>query len=113
ARRGRARAFPLRDFSDFSSAGSGDPPDPGDQVMGEGNGVDAAFQLIKWYGANENGGESAYLRQILLPVVESVRIALDGVEQAGGWSVSRPGGVVIFETPPASGVAISAGFLFD
>ena len=109
ARRGRARAFPLRDFTDFSSAGSSGHPDPGDQVLGEGNGLDGAFQLIKWYGE----GESAYLRRILLPVAESVRVALDGVEQAGGWSVSRPGGVVTFAAPPAPGVVVSAGFLFE
>src|SRR5690625_3052393 len=63
ARRGRARAFPLRDFTDFSSAGNNGQPDPGDQVLGEGDGLDSAFQLIKWYGTNENGGDSAYLRR--------------------------------------------------
>lgn len=109
ARRGRARAFPLRDFTDFSSNGSSGEPDPGDQVLGEGNGLDAAFQLIKWYGT----GPGAYLRRILLPVAESVRVALDGVEQASGWSVSRPGGIVTFDAPPSAGVVVSAGFLFD
>ncbi|MDF2097318.1 DUF2460 domain-containing protein [Aquibaculum arenosum] len=114
ARRGRARSFPLRDFSDHSSAPSGPgggtgTPDPGDQSLGEGDGQTTAFQLLKWYGE----GAGAYARTILLPVTASVRVALDGVEQASGWSVSRPGGVVTFETPPANGVLVSAGFLFE
>lgn len=109
ARRGRARAFPLRDWSDYSSAGSAGTPDPGDQVLGEGDGEAAAFQLIKWYGA----AGSTYARRIVLPVSGSVAVALDGVEQLSGWSVSRPGGVVTFAAAPAAGVAVSAGFLFD
>jgi len=109
ARRGRARAFPLRDFSDFSSAEGAGEPDPGDQVLGAGDGQQTAFQLLKWYGTEEG----AYLRRILLPVVDSVRVGLDGVEQLEGWSVARPGGVVTFEEPPAAGVVVSAGFLFE
>src|SRR5690625_955252 len=111
ARRGRARAFPLRDFSDYSSAGAAGEPEPLDQVLGKGDGLASAFQLIKWYG--ESGGGDAYARRILLPVRQSLRVALDGVEQASGWSVSRPGGILTFASPPGAGILVSAGFLFD
>ena len=41
------------------------------------------------------------------------RIAIDGSEQASGWSVDTATGLVTFNTAPASGVSITAGFEFD
>jgi uncharacterized protein (TIGR02217 family) len=42
-----------------------------------------------------------------------VRVALDGAEQAGGWSVDAATGIVSFDVAPAPGVAVTAGFEFD
>jgi uncharacterized protein (TIGR02217 family) len=41
-----------------------------------------------------------------------VRVSVGGVEQASGWTLGD-GGRVLFETPPAAGAAIAAGFRFD
>lgn len=109
ARRGRARAFPLRDWADFKSGAPEAEPEPGDQVLGQGDGQRSAFQLVKWYGS----GPGAYARRITKPVAGSVRVALDGIEQAAGWSAERLTGVVTFAAAPAPGVTVSAGFLFD
>ena len=51
-------------------------------------------------------------RRITRPVVGSVRIAVDGVEQAAGW-VLEPLGGILFDMPPADGDEITAGYLFD
>ena len=53
------------------------------------------------------------MRSITKPVAGSVRVALGGVEQASGWSVSTTTGLVTFATPPPLGVAVTAGFEFD
>jgi uncharacterized protein (TIGR02217 family) len=37
---------------------------------------------------------------------------VDGVEQTGGWSLGEKGEIA-FDTPPAAGTAIAAGFRFD
>jgi uncharacterized protein (TIGR02217 family) len=42
-----------------------------------------------------------------------VRVALGGVAQAAGFAVDSATGLVTFAAPPAAGVAVSAGFLFD
>jgi uncharacterized protein (TIGR02217 family) len=79
-----------------------------DQVLGNANGTTTEFQLMKLH----QRGSQQYSRTILLPVVSTVVVAVDGVSQPSGWSVSRQGGVVTFDTPPASG-AVTAGFRFD
>ena len=50
---------------------------------------------------------------ITKPVAGTVRIALDSAEQTSGWTIDTTTGLVSFDTPPASGVAITAGFEFD
>ena len=42
-----------------------------------------------------------------------MRVALGGVEQMSGWTVDTTTGVVTFDTAPAAGVAVTAGFAFD
>jgi uncharacterized protein (TIGR02217 family) len=79
-----------------------------DQSIGTGDGFTDSFQLVKAYG----GG--AYDRTIYLPVLSSVLIAVNGVAvNPADYSVSRPGGVVLFDTPPTNTHPITAGFLFD
>ena len=53
------------------------------------------------------------MRRIVKPVTGTVRVALAGVEQLSGWSVETTNGIVTFDTAPASGVLITAGFEFD
>lgn len=106
-RRGRLHGFLWRDGLDHSSGGA--VPLPTDQLIGTGDASRTSFQLTKRYGASFD----PYLRPISKPVAGSVRVAVAGVERTSGWSVSTSTGVVTFAVPPASGAAITAGFLFD
>ena len=81
----------------------------GELPIGTGDGITTAFQLVKRYAS----GSQTWVRAITKPVAGTVRIALDGAEQLGGWSVDTTTGVVTFATAPAEGVAITAGFEFD
>ncbi|HUG46430.1 MAG TPA: DUF2460 domain-containing protein [Sphingomicrobium sp.] len=105
ARRGPAVGFRFRDPYDFSSNGMTGTPTPLDQMIGTGDGAISRFELTK----NYSDGES---RRITRPVPGSVQIAVGGVEQVTGWSLEEPG-QILFETPPAAGAAITAGYLFD
>lgn len=81
-----------------------------DQFIGFGTGFTDTFQLVKAYSV----GGNIYDRPIYLPVLDSVVVADDGVlVPAANYTVSRPGGVVTFDTPPADNHTITAGFLFD
>lgn len=82
-----------------------------DQVIGTADGFTEQFQLRKTYTV----GAQTYARDIHLPVLSSVLVALDGALVASSdYSVTRPGGVVQFDLPPADGAGeITAGFLFD
>lgn len=81
-----------------------------DQDIGTGDGFTDSFQLVRTYS---RGGYS-YTRTIHLPVLSTVLVAIDGVlVDAADYSVSRPNGVVLFDTPPDDGASITAGFLFD
>ncbi len=104
ARRGRAFAFRFRDPFDFSSSGMAGTPGPLDQVLGNGDGVQTAFPLVKTYGEGER-------RRITRPDAASVRVGVAGTERAEGWTIE--GGAVTFDAPPAAGAVVTAGFLYD
>jgi uncharacterized protein (TIGR02217 family) len=105
ARRGSAVAFRFRDPFDHSSNGMTGPPTALDQAIGVGDGVETRFALVKSYGDGER-------RRITRPVAGTVRIAVDGDEMAGGWTLDALG-IVEFDAPPDEGAETSAGFLFD
>lgn len=107
-RRGRFHSFLWRDALDHSSNGT-QAPLPADQELGTGDGVATAFQLRKKYGADFD----PYWRAITKPVAGSVRVAIDGSEVAGGFTVDTATGIVAFAAAPANGAIVSAGFLFD
>lgn len=108
ARRGAARGFRLRDPSDFSSNGMTGTPTPADQLLATGDGLRAAFPLLKRYGS----GPAEQLRRITRPHPASVLVSVDGTAQASGWTLD-PGGIVRFDTPPPAGTSVAAGFTFD
>lgn len=122
--RGPKNTFPMRDPFDFASRDlqTADElnvdPTRTDQVIGTGDGQARTFQLVRRYSF---GGET-YDRPIHLPVVDSVLMAINGIdpmdipENQGGpnpWTVTRRGGVVTFDRAPPPGASIQAGFLFD
>lgn len=104
ARRGPAIGFRFADPFDHSSNGVTGTPSVLDQVLGDGDGIRTAFALVKSYG-------DAQIRRITRPRPESVLVAVDG-EEAEGWSLAD-GGVIVFDTAPASAAVVTAGFFFD
>lgn len=111
ARGGQLHGFRFRDPVDCSSARPGEAVTPLDQWIGVGDGETSAFQLVKAYG----DGAAVERRPVVKPVAGSVRVALDGVEQAGGFSVDAATGMVTFEADhvPGEGAEIRAGFDYD
>jgi hypothetical protein len=53
------------------------------------------------------------VRTITKPVAGTVKVHLDRVEQASGWSVDTTTGLVTFGTPPALGLEITVDVEFD
>lgn len=112
--RGPAKTWPWRDPLDFASVNLKMPNKAPtitnmDQQIGVGDGFTRSFQLVRTY----TRGSATYTRRIVLPVVSSMLVSIDGVAQLGGWTVSRPGGVLTFDTPPEDVSIIRVGFLFD
>jgi uncharacterized protein (TIGR02217 family) len=108
ARRGAARGFRLRDPSDFSSNAMVAATTATDQLLGTGNGSTSEFPLVKRYGT----GDAVQLRRITRPRAETMLVSVGGTTMTSGWTLLA-GGIVSFSTPPASGAAVRAGFLFD
>src|SRR5690606_27702838 len=100
ARRGRARGFRFRDWTDYTAQG---------QPIGTGDGETAVFQLAKRY---ESGGV-AVIRPLRKPVAGTVAVYLDGAAQSSGFSVDDTTGEVTFGTAPAEGVAVTVDCEFD
>jgi uncharacterized protein (TIGR02217 family) len=116
---GPAHTWPFKDPLDFASvaltaANVAPAVSSSDQVIGAGDGAATQFQLVKQYSRSG----FTYQRLIHLPRAGTVVVAVDGGDPAAlspplGWTVSRPGGVVIFDGPVPNGLAVTAGFLFD
>jgi uncharacterized protein (TIGR02217 family) len=111
ARNGRLHGFRFKDWADYRSCLPSQVTSPLDQILGSGDGVATAFQLVKHYVS----GAQSWTRTIAKPVAGSVRVALDGVELApeDGWTLDAATGIVTFAAAPEAGVAITAGFEFD
>ena len=105
ARQGPAVGFRFTDPFDNSSHVMTGAPDRLDQILGTGDAVRTAFPLIKTYGAD------GQIRRITRPVSTSVAVAVNNVA-ATGWSLNA-GGIIEFQTAPAMGAVITAGFRFD
>ncbi|EIZ78294.1 hypothetical protein WSK_3176 [Novosphingobium sp. Rr 2-17] len=108
ARRGPARGFRLRDPSDHSSNGMTGAPAATDQQIGIGDGLKADFALVKRYGS----GDAVQVRRITRPDFASIVVSVDGVVQAGNWTLGH-GGTITFAAPPAANKLVAAGFRFD
>jgi uncharacterized protein (TIGR02217 family) len=112
-RRGRLYGFRWRDRLDYSSAAPDTAIVATDQLIGTGDGTTTTFQLVKTYGSLY----SPYQRPILKPEAGSVRVAVAAAEMEEGtaFTVDAATGVVTFQPGfvPASGAAVTAGFLFD
>jgi uncharacterized protein (TIGR02217 family) len=109
ARAGRLYGFRFSDPTDHQSCVPSAGVAATDQMIGTGNGTAVQFQLAKAY-SDAGGG---YTRVITKPVAGSVRVAVAGVELAGGaFAVDPATGVVTLGTAPGAGQAVTAGFQF-
>lgn len=99
ARRGRARGFRFKDWSDYQL----------NEAIGTGDGVEQNFQLVKVY---ETAGPNPYVRKITRPVANTVTVYIDDVEQASGWSL-QSGGVIHFTAAPAVDEIVRVACDFD
>ncbi|WP_283194967.1 DUF2460 domain-containing protein [Rhizobium sp. AN80A] len=112
ARSGELYGFRFRDPVDWTSTRPGAEIGPGDQPIGIGDGVTAAFPLVKTYG---DAGARA-TRRIAKPVEGSVVVAVDGVPlPASAFACDVATGIVTFaaDAVPQQGASVTAGFLFD
>lgn len=112
--RGPTHSFPWADPMDWASVDHAPNVVPTvtmtDQIIGTTDGFTDTFQLVRSYTT----GTETYDRTIHLPVLDSVIVAVDGVLVPDtDYTVSRPGGEITFDVPPASGDQVTAGFLFD
>ena len=103
ARRGRLHGFRFRDALDDRSSGPGESISATDQTIATGDGMVTVFNLSKSYGD--------FNRRIWKPVAGTVRAAIDGVETP--ITEDSVAGTITFDTPPASGAIITAGYRFD
>ena len=112
ARRGRLHGFLWRDPLDDRSCAPSSQPTALDQAIGTGTGSATTFQLIKTYG----GPTRPWTRTIVRPLVETVRVAVAGVEKTRGthFTVAATGGLVTFlpGAVPAAGAAVTAGWRY-
>ncbi len=110
-RRGRLIGFRFRDRMDWRSGPPSREPTPLDQRIGTGNGQARSFQLVKAYGSTF----APYRRTIAKPVGGTVRVAVNGVEQAVGsaFACDPATGLVSLSAAPPSGAVVTAGFCFD
>jgi uncharacterized protein (TIGR02217 family) len=100
ARKGRAYGFRFKDWTDYEATG---------QQIATGDDAETQFQLVKRYPS----GSVIEVRTITKPVIGTVRVYLDSVEQLSGWSVDVTTGIVTFGTAPGSGVEVTADFELD
>lgn len=98
-RYGKTYSFPLKDHEDYSVTG---------QAVGTSDGETATYDLVKTY----TDGTYTYDRVNIMPVVATVVIYFDDVEQESGWSVAREAAQVTLDPIPDEGVVITADFEF-
>jgi uncharacterized protein (TIGR02217 family) len=109
-RRGRLHAFRWKDHVDFKSCAPGNAIAASDQILGNGDGVTAAFQLVKRYGS----GLRDHVRMISKPVAGSIVVAVGGTPTTD-FTLDAATGVVTFlpGSIPSVGAEVTAGFAFD
>ena len=109
ARGGQLHGFRWKDWADHRSAPASQPIGPGDQALGVGDGQRSGFALRKAYAS----GGQVHHREIRKPVAGTLRVALGGSEAVSGWVFDAAKGELLFDSPPPSGAAVTAGFEFD
>jgi uncharacterized protein (TIGR02217 family) len=107
-RKGRARGFRFRDWSDYQS---GPPSNPtAQQWAGDGDGSTKTFQLVKRY----TDGLLTEVRNIYKPVNDSTLLVyLNSTLQTSGYTLDPTTGLLTFATAPGAGVHVWVAYTFD
>lgn len=105
---GNLYGFRFKDHADFKSCPPMNTPANTDQVLGTGDGIKTAFQLVKKY----EKGALSYTKDIKKPVSGTVICSLNG-SSTSSFTVDTTTGIVTFGSPPANGVIVRAGFEYD
>jgi uncharacterized protein (TIGR02217 family) len=100
ARKGRAYGFRFKDWLDYRL---------NNQLLGEGDGATTDFALVKHYAS----GDVTETRPITRPVLASLQIFKNGVQQLSGVSIIVGEGIVRFSSPPSAGVEVRVTGEFD
>lgn len=108
-RSGRLHGFRWKDKADWKSCKPRERIAFDDQGIGTGNGALTTFQLKKVYGSTIN----PYTRDVKKPVLGTVRVGVNGVEQTSGWTLDTTTGIVTFSVAPTNAHPVTAGFEFD
>jgi uncharacterized protein (TIGR02217 family) len=111
ARSGQLHGFRWKDWTDFRSAAPSAPISALDQPIGQGDGTQQVFSLVKEY----RSGAQVYRRPIRKPVAERVVVAVNGepLLPGSGFEVDGTNGTVSLSVAPDPGTTITAGFEFD
>lgn len=111
ARYGQLFSFRWKDWSDFRSCKPSLAITALDQSLGQGDGVETAFQLVKTY----ESGAYTYTRPIAKPVEGTLMIAVGGtvLEESTNYIVDYATGVITFVDAPTVSAEVTAGFEFD
>jgi len=107
---GKGHSFRFRDKQDYKSCRIQYDPSFDDRSIGTGDGSTVDFQIYKIY---QFAGQVGCERKITKPVVDTVLVGVGGSEMTSGWSVDYSTGVITFDSAPADGANITAGFVFD
>jgi uncharacterized protein (TIGR02217 family) len=110
ARLGRLYGFRWKDWADYKSCAPQQTVARNDQTLGTGDGTNITFQLVKAY----TSGPTSWTRTINKPVNGTVLVEVNGSLVSGAnYSVNYETGVITFNSAPANGHVVKAGFEFD
>ena len=101
-RRGRARGFRFKDWSDYQIT---------DELIGTGDNTTTAFQIIKTYSDTAH----SYGRRITRPVASTVVVKVDDVLQTvtTDYTLAASTGIITFTSAPALDAEITVTAEFD
>jgi hypothetical protein len=83
------------------------------ELVSVGQSGEQSLKRIETAGDRASGGLKGVGRQAELLHTDTVKLYLDDIQQASGWSVDTTTGLVTFSTAPALGVEVTADSEFD
>jgi hypothetical protein len=83
------------------------------ELVSVGQSGEQSLKRIETAGDRASDGLKGVGRQAELLHTDTVKLYLDDIQQASGWSVDTTTGLVTFSTAPALGVEVTADSEFD